>query len=166
MAQASSGLILIHAVSRTLSGQVAWTIGRTLGYQTRLDWIEQPLLQNSVRSEFMWQGGPSAGAELTSALAGWSDIFFEVTQLANEFDAGSRWQYTPELGIKHRTTDAAGNILIGEDEMRCALARAGSSAFDLQSEMKNLLAEPWDLALEPLRAVGDESRVIWLHHVS
>ena len=165
MQHLNSGLVFIHAVSHTLSRQVGWTIGRTLGYQVTLDWITQPLIEGAVRTEFLWQGEPASGAELTSALAGWRDLYFEVTQLPSEDDPGSRWQYTPDLGIKHRTTDAIGNILVGEDEMRAAMTRAGSNAFELQAEMKNLLAEPWDSALEPLRAVGDAARVVWLHRV-
>lgn len=166
MERLNSGLVLVHAVSHTFSRQVAWTLGRTLGHQVSLDWIKQPLIAGALRSEFMWHGSESTGAELTSALAGWREIYFEVTQLPTNFDSGSRWQYTPHLGIKHRTTDAVGNILIGEDEMRAALERAGNNAVALQAEMKNLLAEPWDSELEPLRQVGDASRVIWLHKLA
>lgn len=160
-----SGLVFIHAVPKPVSRQVEWTIARCLGYQIKLDWTVQQLSPGSLRSELLWQGSADTGAAITSALAGWQNIYFEVTQLPQGEDSGSRWQYTPGLGIKHRTTDAIGNVMIGEDEMRAALQRAGSNALELQREMRNLLADAWDSELEPLRVTADQSRVIWLHRV-
>jgi len=160
------GLILVHAANPAIFRQIGWTISRVLGYEVLLDWTAQPAKANSGRTELIWSGSQHHGAHLTSALAGWTDIVFEVTQDAFEGQTGSRWMYTPELGIRHRSIDELGNVVIGEVEMRSALERAGSNALELHREMQNLLATPWDSELEPLRAAGADARIVWLYRAS
>ena len=163
MSSRTSGLVILHSVAPSLAKQVQWTIWRTLGYEVFLDWSAQPAIDGSYRSEFVWQGEPGTGAALTSALAGWANIYFEVTQDPALEQSGSRWCYTPTLGISHRMMDEFGNTLVGEDQIRAAIAKSGVNGADLNRELKNLLAEPWDSQLESLRQAGEESRVVWLH---
>ena len=162
MTHAATGLVVVHAVKPALVQQLQWTISSVLETEIFLDWTPQPGIAGSKRTELIWQGLDHHGAHLTSALAGWNNIYFEVTQDPIDGHSGSRWCYTPELGISHRTIDELGNIVIGEDEMRAALNRAGSNMGKLQLEMRNLLAEPWDSILEPLRHANADSRVVWL----
>lgn len=163
MTSRTSGLVILHSVAPSLTKQVQWTISRTLGHEVFLDWSSQPGIVGTYRSEFMWQGEPGTGARLTSALAGWGSIYFEVTQDPALEQSGSRWCFTPALGISHRMMDEFGNTLVGEDQIRNAIAKTGLNGIGLQQELKNLLAESWDSELEALRQAGEESRVVWLH---
>ena len=162
MENAVTGLILIHDAPPFLLKQIGWSISHDLGYEATLIWNPQPLLDQHYRSEFIWQGTPKTGANLASILAGWRSVSFEVTQNPTAEFLGSRWLHTPTLGIKHRNLDEVGNYLVGEDEIRAALARAGSNSLELHREMQNLLAAPWEEALEPLRLAGADSSVTWL----
>lgn len=147
-----SGEVFIHAVARTALRQVEWMLSDILDYQVPLMWANQPAKADSVRTGFAWQGEEDSGATLTSALAGWRDIFFEVIQEPFGQNGGSRWMYVPELGIKHRSIDEFGNFVIGETELRAALDRSNNSV-SLNWEIKNLLADAWEQELEPLRSL-------------
>lgn len=162
MGNASNGLILIHDAPPFLIKQIGWSISHTLGYEAVLAWNPQPLLDQHFRSEFIWEGNSACGAHLASVLSGWRGFSFEVTQNATAEYSGSRWLHTPTLGLKHRTLDSVGNYQVGEDEIRAALQRAGSNSLELHREMQNLLAAPWEEALEPLRLAGADSSVVWL----
>ncbi len=163
MTNLTSGLAIVHSALPSLTRQVQWTISRTLGHDLFLDWSPQPAIEGTFRSEFSWQGEPATGAMLTSALAGWKSVYFEVTQDPSQEQSGSRWCYTPQLGISHRMMDEFGNTLIGENQIRAALMRTGVNAHAIQKELSLLLAEPWDHELEPLRQAAENSRVVWLH---
>ncbi|MFM5904716.1 MAG: DUF3145 family protein [Micrococcales bacterium] len=163
MTESVTGMVFIHSAARALHKHVAWSLSAALKTEVFLDWTPQPEIIDGFRTELSWRGTPDTGAELTSVLAGWQQLYFEVTQdPANGF-SGSRWSFVPELGIAHNTIDDMGNLTIREDQMRSALERAGSNALELQREMRMLLAEPWDQMLEPLRAAGADARVVWLH---
>lgn len=166
MSYPAQGLIIIQAANSALFEQIGWTIARTLGYEVFLDWTSQPALPGSGRTELIWRGEPHTGAYLASALAGWQEIYFEVTQEQSAQTAGSRWVYVPSLGLKHRSIDVFGNLTIGEDEMRTAIANAGGNALVLHEQLQNLLAQPWENQLEPLRAASADARVVWLYRAS
>jgi len=163
MTQSVTGMVFIHAASRALHKHIAWSISNVLKTEVFLDWTPQPALDGQFRTEIAWSGWPATGAEITSLLAGWQELHFEVTQDPFLGYSGSRWSYTPALGIVHKTIDDMGNLTVREDEMRAALERAGSNPLELQREMRLLLAEPWDQVLDPMRAAGADARVVWLH---
>ena len=156
------GLILVHSAPSYLLRQLAWGCWRTLGYEPAFSWTSQPLRPGEYRTELIWEGPEGMGARLTSELAGWGDIRFEVTEESTGGQAASRWLYTPRLGIKHRATDEVGNFQISEEELRAAMHRSGLKSADLILELKNLLAEPWEMELDPLRAAGADANVVWL----
>lgn len=147
-----SGEVFIHAVARAATRQVEWMLAEILEYQVPLIWSPQPAVTGAMRTGFAWQGDESGGAVLTSALAGWREIHFEVTQDSALGVGASRWMYTPELGIKHRQVDEFGNYLVSEVELRSALTK-GSNSVSLTWEIKHLLADQWEQALEPLRSL-------------
>lgn len=156
-----SGEVFIHCVARSAARQVEWMLGEILDYQVPLLWMSQPARANSVRTGFAWQGEEDSGAVLTSALAGWQEIHFEVIQEPFGQVGGSRWMYVPELGIRHRATDEFGNFVVGESELRAALERS-KNGVSLTWEIKNLLADSWEVELEPLRSqllISNQSRV-------
>jgi hypothetical protein len=163
MSSRASGLAILHSVEPALTKQIQWTISRTLGHELFLSWSPQPAIDGTFRSEFAWQGQPETGATLTSALAGWRSVYFEVTQDPSQSQSGSRWCYTPSMGINHRMMDEFGNVVIGEDQIRAAMTSSGLNPLALQQQLRTLLAEPWDIELEPLRQAAEHSRVVWLH---
>ena len=163
MTQSATGMVFIHAAARALHKHIAWSLSNALKTEVFLDWTPQPEVAESFRTEIAWSGKPATGAELTSMLAGWQQLHFEVTQDPYLGQSGSRWSFVPALGIVHKTIDDMGNLTVREDEMRAALSRAGNNALELQREMRLLLAEPWDQVLEPMRAAGADARVVWLH---
>jgi hypothetical protein len=59
-----------------------------------------------------------------------------------------------------------GDILVREDRLRSALARASSdSGVTVEDEIAGLLGAPWDEELEPFRYAGEGAPVRWLHQV-
>jgi hypothetical protein len=133
-----------------------------------------------VRAELEWQGGPGASAAITSALAGWSRLRFEVTEEASPGCDAVRYSYTPDLGIFSAVTMANGDVLIPESRLRAAMAAAATPVMagsarpgapgslpdrvgSLEDEIARLLGQPWDDELEPFRGAGDGAPVRWLH---
>jgi hypothetical protein len=125
-----------------------------------------------VRAELDWQGSPGASAAITSALAGWSRLRFEVTEEASPGCDAVRYSYTPDLGIFSAVTMANGDILIPESRLRAVLALAAATPVmagslpdrgsSLEDEIARLLGQPWDDELEPFRCAGDGAPVRWL----
>ena len=93
---------------------------------------------------------------------------FEVTE---EPSAGRRGRALvlarPTLGLFHATTGVHGDILVREDRLRAALARAATDpATDVvDASCRRLLGKAWDDELEPFRYAGDGAPVRWLHQV-
>ncbi len=44
------------------------------------DWSEQPVYRGTQRAEFYWEGEAGSGAKLASALRGWEQLRFEVSE--------------------------------------------------------------------------------------
>jgi hypothetical protein len=134
-----------------------------------------------ARAELDWQASPGTSAAITSALAGWSQLRFEVTEEASPGCDAIRYSYTPDLGVFSAVTMANGDILIPESRLRAVMAlaaaapvmagapRAGAPgslpdrAGSLEDEIDRLLGQPWDDELEPFRCAGDGAPVRWLH---
>jgi hypothetical protein len=147
-----------------------------------LAWVNQPVAPGMVRAELNWQAGPGASAAITSALAGWNRLRFEVTEEASPGCDAVRYSYTPGLGLFSAVTMANGDILIPESRLRAAMTVATAAASgivcrprlgapgapadrvsSLEDELARLLGQPWDDELEPFRCAGDGAPVRWLH---
>lgn len=165
VASQTGGVVIIHSAPRALCPHLEWAVGRALGYALSLDWGEQPILPGSRRSEYFWRGTAGTGARIASAMLGWDHVRFEVTEDPSPGVDGGRWMHTPGLGIHHAQTDAAGNIVIGEDRIRFALELGAADAAEMQRELHVALGQPWDEELEPFRHAGDDAAVVWLHKV-
>ena len=160
---AARGVLYVHSSPRALCPHVEWAAGRAIGHAVNFAWTEQPVLRGSQRADFYWEGAPGTGAAIASALRGWEHLRYEVTEDAAGGVDGARWLHTPELGIFHAQTDAAGNVVVPEDRIRAAMDVAGASIVDLHRELQLALGQAWDDELEPFRhAIGSHS-VTWLH---
>lgn len=161
--ETARGMVYIHSAPKALCPHIEWAIGRALGDAAPLRWDDQPVLPGARRTEHAWFGEPGSGAALASALRGWPDVRFEVTEHASaEVDAG-RWMHTPSLGIAYTPTDQVGNALVTEDRLRYAMEISGRDVEALHRELRQAMCEDWDAELEAFRHASDAASIIWLH---
>ncbi len=160
------GVVYIHATPTALCPHIEWAVGGVLGARVSLEWTGQPAAPGTVRAELSWQGEPGAAASIASALRDWRLIRFEVTEEPSAGGEGERYSWTPDLGLFSATIGVHGDILVREDRLRSALARASSDpGVTVEGEIAGLLGAPWDEELEPFRYAGDGAPVRWLHQV-
>jgi hypothetical protein len=164
-APTARGVLYVHSSPRAICPHVEWATGRALGRAVNFTWTAQPVLRNTQRTEFYWEGAQGTGAAIASALRGWEDVRFEVTEDAGLGTDGGRWLHTPDLGIFFAQTDTAGNVVVPEDRVRYAMEVAGTNALELHRELRLALGQAWDDELEPFRHASDFAPVVWLHQV-
>jgi hypothetical protein len=128
-----------------------------------MPWVSQPAAPGAVRAELTWQGKPGTAGAITSALAGWNRLRFEVSEEASPGCDGVRYSYTPDLGIFSAVTSANGDVLVPENRLRAALTIAAAGTSVLDSELERLLGTAWDNELEPFRRASDGAPVRWLN---
>src|SRR5712692_5152241 len=146
-----------------------------------LPWVDQPASPGTMRTELTWQGRPGTSSAITSALAGWNMLRFEVTEDASPGCDAVRFSCTPSLGTFCAVMSANGDILIPEGRLRAVMTLAAASAHgpagrherddadsgdgmgslrpprhpalggSLEAELALLLGQPWDDELEPFR---------------
>ena len=159
------GVVYVHAAPAALCPHVQWAIAGILGGEAHLDWTPQPAQNATYRTELSWQGDAGTGGRLASALRGWQQLRYEVTEEPAVGHEGARYSYTPELGIFHAVTGPHGDLLVPEDRLRAAVADAREGRLALGDAVAQLLGQPWDDELEPFRHAGDGAPVRWLHQV-
>jgi hypothetical protein len=178
------GVLQVHSAPPALCPHIEWAVAGILGVPVSLPWVDQPASPGALRAELDWQGRPGASGAMTSALAGWNRLRFEVTEEASPGCDPVRYSCTPGLGTFSGTISANGDILVPEGRLRAAmaLARAGSGATEglgglrdrhgprhpaldgsLEAELSLLLGQPWDDELEPFRHAGAGAPVRWLN---
>jgi len=160
------GVVYIHAAPPALCPHVEWAVGGVLGMAVTFEWTGQPAAPGMLRAELSWQANPGTAAMLASALRDWMHLRFEVTEEPSAGAEGERYSSTPGLGLFHATTGVHGDIMVREDRLRAAMARAATDpTTDLQAELDGLLGKAWDEELESFRYAGDGAPVRWLHQV-
>jgi hypothetical protein len=122
------GVLQIHSAPPALSPHIEWAASGVLGVALTLPWVDQPASPGTLRAELNWQGRPGLSGALTSALAGWNLIRFEVTEEASPGCDAVRYSYTPTLGTFSAVTSASGDILVPEGRLRAAMTLAASAA--------------------------------------
>jgi Protein of unknown function (DUF3145) len=170
------GVLHVHSAPPALTPHVEWAVAGALGMPVSMPWVGQPAAPGMVRAELDWQGQPGMAGEITSALAGWNRLRFEVTEEASPGCDAVRFSYTPALGVFSAVTMANGDVLVPENRLRAAMALAAApsgvarlghggaeGASALEEELSRLLGEPWDFELEPFRCAADGAPVRWLH---
>jgi uncharacterized protein DUF3145 len=173
------GVLHVHSAPPALSPHVEWAVAGVLGVPVSMPWVSQPAAPGMLRAELDWQGQAGMAGAITSALAGWNRLRFEVTEEASPGCDAMRFSYTPALGIFSAVTMANGDVLVPESRLRAAMTVAAHSgvarlvpggaadgrdgAGSLAGELSLLLGEPWDCELEPFRCAADGAPVRWLH---
>jgi Protein of unknown function (DUF3145) len=157
------GVIYVHSAPPALCPHVEWAAAGVLGVPVSLPWASQPAAPGMMRAELSWHGRTGAAGAITSALAGWNRLRFEVTEEASPGCDAVRYSYTPSLGTFTAVTGGNGDILIPENRLRAAMAQAAAGRTSVEDELSRLLGEPWDAELEPFRYAGEGAPVRWLH---
>jgi len=160
------GVVFIHSTPAALCPHITWALESALGHRVAPEWTRQPLGPKLLRAELSWAGEAGIGATMASALRGWDNLRYEVTEEPSAGSDGSRWSHTPNLGIHHAWTSAAGDVVINEDRLRSAISVSKGDPRVLGQELDMLLGVAWDDELEPFRYAGDGAPVRWLHKVS
>jgi len=159
------GVVLVHAAAPALCPHVEWAVGAVLGMPVNFGWTAQPAAPGTLRAELSWQGATGTGARLASALRDCKLVRFEVTEEPSAGAEGERYAYAPTLGLFSAVMSVHGDVLVPEERLRSAVARAALGEAALEDLVAGLLGVPWDDELEPFRAAGEGAPVRWLHQV-
>jgi hypothetical protein len=120
------GVLHIHSAPPALSPHIEWAVAGVLGVPVSLAWVDQPASPGMLRAELCWHGRPGTAGAITSVLAGWNRLRFEVTEEASPGCDAVRYSYTPALGTFSATTSANGDIMIPEGRLRAAMTLAAA----------------------------------------
>ena len=184
------GVIYVHAAPAALTPHLEWAVDGVLdpedvpgtpiesirpaaastvvperGHGSAFVWTPQPAEPGTVRAEVVWEGPAGTASRIASALRGWPRLRFEVTEEASPGNEGERYAWTPAQGMFRATIGVHGDILVGEDRLRAAMAEAAGSDVELADTLESLMGQPWDEELEPFRYAGEGAPVRILHHV-
>ena len=160
----ATGVLYVHSAPPALCPHIEWAIAGIVGAPVSMPWAGQPAAPGSLRAELTWQARPGTAGAITSALAGWNRLRFEVTEDSSRGCDGVRHCYTPDLGTFTAVTAANGDIVIPEDRLRAVLERAARvGTAPLEEELGRLLGTAWDNELEPFRRAADGAPVRWLN---
>jgi Protein of unknown function (DUF3145) len=158
-----SGVLQVHSAPPALCPHIEWAVAGAVGEAVSMPWVSQPAAPGSLRAELTWQARPGTAGAITSALAGWNRLRFDVTEESSPGCDAVRYSYTPNLGIFSAVTSANGDILIPENRLRAALTLGATGAAVLEAELDRLLGTAWDNELEPFRRASDGAPVRWLN---
>jgi Protein of unknown function (DUF3145) len=162
---ATRGVLYVHSAPSALCPHLEWAVAGVFGAPVSLSWIPQPAAAGTYRAEFSWQGDVGTAAQVASALRGWDQLRFEITEEPSTGNEGARYSYTPALGLFHAVTGVHGDIMIPEDRLKAVVAKAAEGETTLEIEIELLLGRPWDDELETFRHAGEGAPVRWLHQV-
>ncbi len=121
------GVLQVHSAPPALSPHIEWAVAGVLGMAVTMPWVDQPASPGALRAELNWQGRPGAGGAITSALAGWNRLRFEVTEDASPGCDAVRYSCTPSLGTFSAVISANGDVLVPEGRLRAAMTLASAS---------------------------------------
>ena len=122
------GVLQVHSAPPALCPHIEWAVAGIIGVPVRLSWVDQPASPGTLRAELDWQARPGTSATITSALAAWHRLRFEVTEEASPGCDAVRYSCTPTLGTFSAVTSACGDILVPEGRLRAAMLLAAASA--------------------------------------
>ncbi len=158
------GVVYVHSSPLAVCQHVEWAIARVLTAPVNLHWTAQPVDPGARRAQCGWTGRPGTGAELAAALRQWPMTRFEVTEEPSPSVDGERFMHVPGRGLYRAGTGAAGDIQLGEDQLRVIMASARAPEA-LAHALDKALGTAWDAELEPYRHAGDGAPVSLLTQV-
>jgi hypothetical protein len=159
-ADATTGVVYIHASPAAVCPHVEWALSSTLESRANLKWTPQPAMPGQLRAVTNWCGPVGTGARLAHALRSWPVLRFEVTEDPSHGVDGQRFSHTPQLGMWSGAMSANGDIIVGEMRLRGLMADGADALF---AELDSVLGTAWDEALEPYRDGGHGAEVSWLN---
>ena len=159
------GVLFVHSAPSALCPHVEWAATGVLGSPVDAAWVVQPAQPGTYRCEISWQAPAGTAAQIASAMRGWEQVRFEVTEEPTSSSEGARFSYTPTLGIFHALTGLHGDVLIPEDRVKAFMVKASRGEITMELALEGLLGAKWDAELEPFRYAGDGAPVRWLHQV-
>ena len=115
------------------AAHIEWTVAGIIGTAVNMPWTGQPAAPGSLRAELTFRARPGAAAAITSALAAWRRLRFEVTEEASPGCDGVRYSYTPALGTFTAVTGANDDIFVPEGRLRAAIRRPWQAARSTRS---------------------------------
>jgi hypothetical protein len=121
-------VLYVHSAPPALCPHVEWAVAGVLGVPVNMPWVDQAASPGALRAELTWHGHPGAAGAITSALAGWNLVRFEVTEDASPGCDAVRYSHTPSLGTFTAVVAANGDIMVPEGRLRAAMALAASAA--------------------------------------
>ena len=121
------GVLHVHCAPPALCPHIEWAAAGVLGVPVSMAWVDQPASPGAMRAELQWTGNPGSAGAITSALASWNLVRFEVTEDASPGCDAVRYSYTPALGSFCAAIAANGDIMIPENRLRAAMALAASA---------------------------------------
>jgi Protein of unknown function (DUF3145) len=122
------GVLQVHSAPPALCPHIEWAVAGIVGVPVRLPWVDQSASPGTLRAELDWHARPGTSATITSALAAWHRLRFEVTEEASAGCDAVRYSYTPSLGTFSAVTSASGDILVPEGRLRAAMTLAAAAA--------------------------------------
>src|ERR1700743_1713574 len=143
------GVLQVHSPPPALCPHIEWAVAGIVGTTVSMPWVSQPAAPGSVRAELTWHGKPGTAGAITSALAGWNRLRFEVTEDASEGCDAVRYCYTPDLGNFSAVTSAHVDTLVPEGRLRAVMSMSAAGTSVLEKELAKLLGMAWDNELEP-----------------
>jgi hypothetical protein len=157
------GVLYVHSAPPALCPHIEWAVAGIVSMPVSMPWVSQPAAPGALRAELTWQALPGTSGAITSALAGWNRLRFEVTEESSPGCDGVRYCYTPELGTFTATISANGDIMVPENRLRAAMTMSSVKGNGLDAELARLLGTAWDHELEPFRRAADGAPVRWLN---
>lgn len=156
------GVLFIHSAPSALCPHIEWALSAVFGMPVTLDWAPQPAQRGMHRTEYSWHGAAGTASKIASSLMGWQHLRFEVTEDPCSGSDGQRYCFTPSLGVFRAMTSASGDIAVGEDRLKAAVAEAVLAGTDIVAAVQDLLGTAWDDELEAFRYAGEGAPVRWL----
>lgn len=147
----TSGVLTIFACPGVLTKHVEWATSRVLGEIVSIPWRQQTLVPGTFQASIEWRGPVGSAAQLASAMHGWKQLRFEVSEQQTSESMGGRWMHTPGLGIFHAQTDAAGNFVLTENQLLSIVNEAAGDPAVYEGEVRLALGVAWDEELDPFR---------------
>jgi len=144
------GFLSIHSTPSALRHHIDWAIQSVLGSWITLNWMQQPLLPGTFRTQLEFRDRQGAASQIASALRSWHYLNFEVIE--NSEIGGELFRFTPELGIHRAVVDQSGAVLINENQLSNLL----TNAFDeetIREGAAKIVGTPWEMELDRFRSV-------------